>query len=56
MKLSDWAKEQKLAYVTAYRWFKKGWLHALQMPNGTIIVDEKQNRGFKETKKNDSNT
>ncbi|MBU4302724.1 MAG: recombinase family protein, partial [Actinobacteria bacterium] len=40
MKLSDWAKEQGIAYQTAWRWFKDGKLPvpAEQMPSGTIIV------------------
>jgi len=51
MKLSTWAKEQKICYQTAWRWFKKGYLNAFQLPNGTIIVDEKINNGFKEKKR-----
>jgi putative resolvase len=40
MKLSDWAREQGIAYQTAWRWWKAGKLpaRAEQMPSGTIIV------------------
>ncbi len=40
MKLSDWAKQQGIAYQTAWRWFKDGKLPvpAEQMPSGTIIL------------------
>ena len=50
MKLVDWAKEQKICYMTAYRWFKKGYLNAFQLPNGTIIVKEKENDGYRKEK------
>lgn len=46
MKLSDWAKKQGIAYLTAYRWFKDGKLpvQAYQSDSGTIIVqDESEN-------------
>jgi hypothetical protein len=46
MKLSDWAKKQGIAYLTAYRWFKDGKLpvKAYQSDSGTIIVqDESEN-------------
>lgn len=41
MKLSEWAKENGIAYITAYRWFRKGVLpiKAEQIKEtGTIIV------------------
>ena len=40
MKLSDWAKEQKLYYGTALRWFHEGNLPcpAEQLASGTILV------------------
>jgi len=40
MKLSDWAKDQGIAYQTAWRWYKDGKLPvpSEQMPSGTIIV------------------
>jgi len=41
MKLSTWAKQQGIAYVTAWRWFKTGKLPvpALKTPSGSILVD-----------------
>ena len=40
MKLSDWAKEDGISYITAYRWWKKGILPipAEQIKTGTILV------------------
>jgi putative resolvase len=40
MKLSEYAKQKGISYLTAYRWFKAGNLQAEQMPSGTIIVNE----------------
>jgi len=41
MKLSDWAREQRIHYNTAYRWFKLGKIKdAFQMDTGTIIVPD----------------
>jgi len=40
MKLSEYAKLNKITYTTAYSWFKKGYLKAKQLPTGTILVDE----------------
>ena len=42
MKLSDWAKKQGIAYLTAYRWFKDGKLpvQGYQSDSGTIIVQD----------------
>jgi predicted site-specific integrase-resolvase len=43
MKLSDWAKEQGVTYLTAYKWFRAGNIpNAIQYPTGTIIVNELQ--------------
>ena len=41
MKLSAWAKQQGIAYVTAWRWFKTGKLPvpAYKAPSGAILVD-----------------
>lgn len=41
MKLSDWAKQQGIAYITAWRWYKTGKLpvSATQTPSGAILVD-----------------
>jgi putative resolvase len=42
MKLSQWAKKQGIAYLTAYRWFKTGKLPAaaIQLESGTILVED----------------
>lgn len=44
MKLSDWAKEQGLSYMTCYRWFKENKLpsniRAYQTESGTIMVEQ----------------
>lgn len=41
MKLADWAKEQGIAYITAWRWFKRGKLpvDAYKTPSGMILVE-----------------
>ena len=40
MKLADWAKQQGIAYITAWRWFKYGKLPvpAIKTPTGAILV------------------
>ncbi len=38
MKLSDWATEQGVSYITAWRYWKAGQLDAYQLPTGTVIV------------------
>lgn len=44
MKLSNWAKQQGIAYGTAYKWFYAGLIpNARQLPTGTIMVDELAN-------------
>ena len=40
MKLSDYAKQVGVSYVTAYRWFKSGKVKGYQADTGTIIVTE----------------
>lgn len=40
MKLSDYAKQTGVSYITAYRWFKSGQIDGYQMETGTIIVTE----------------
>lgn len=40
MKLSDYAKQVGVSYVTAYRWFKAGKIKGFQADTGTIIVTE----------------
>ncbi|MCL6092180.1 MAG: IS607 family transposase [Actinobacteria bacterium] len=44
MKLSEWARRQGIGYHTAWAWYKKGILPvpAVQLPTGTILVDEPQ--------------
>lgn len=56
MKLSDWAKEQGIAYLTAYRWFKAGKLpvKAYQTESGTIIVKEENDQNTAIKKINDN--
>lgn len=46
MKLSTWAKQQKISYRTAWRWFKAGILpvSAKQLSNGTILVESQSNQ------------
>lgn len=41
MKLSDWARQQGIAYITAWRWFKTGKLpvRAYQTPSGCVMVE-----------------
>ena len=41
MKLTDWAKQQGIAYITAWRWFKTGKLpvSAARTPSGAILVN-----------------
>jgi predicted site-specific integrase-resolvase len=40
MKLSDYAKQQGICYLTAYNWFKSNRIpNARQLDNGTILVD-----------------
>jgi putative resolvase len=42
IKLSQWAKQNNLTYVSAYNLFKHGKLpvHAIQLETGTILVEE----------------
>jgi predicted site-specific integrase-resolvase len=41
MKLSKWAKEKGVSYITAYRWAKAGEIEGVQfMKSGTILVNE----------------
>lgn len=42
MKLSAWARQNGIAYRTAWNWFRAGKLpvRATQMPSGTILVHE----------------
>ena len=41
MKLSVWAKEKGVSYITAYRWAKAGKIDGLEIMNsGTILINE----------------
>lgn len=42
MKLSDYAREEGVHHITAYRWWRDGKLPlpARQLPSGTIVVDK----------------
>ena len=44
MKLSQWAKDQGIAYSTALKWFHDGKLpvQATQLPTGTILINDNQ--------------
>lgn len=66
MKLSEWARQQGISYLTAYRWFRAGKINAIQYPSGTILIKENDNKNVKEkiviycrvstqTRKNDLN-
>ena len=50
MRLKDYAKKQGICYKTAYNWWRAGYLKGVQMPTGTIIIDENSE---KQTKKDD---
>jgi putative resolvase len=43
MRLVDWAEQQGIAYMTAWRWFKNGKMpvKTIQTPSGMILVEEK---------------
>jgi putative resolvase len=47
MKLTDWAKDQGIAYITAYRWWRNGTLPvpAEQTKTGTIMVHPVKSAG-----------
>lgn len=52
MKLSKWAKEKGISYLTAYRWAKANKIEGLEiMPSGTILVNDVK----KPTPTNDQN-
>ncbi|WP_013321821.1 IS607 family transposase [Gloeothece verrucosa] len=44
MKLSDYAKQAGVSYQTAWRWWQKGHLTGYQLPSGTIIITEKEEK------------
>lgn len=39
IKLSKYAKDNGISYLTAYRYFMNGDLKGIQMPSGTILID-----------------
>jgi predicted site-specific integrase-resolvase len=47
MKLSDWARQQGISSITAWRWFRTGKLPvpACQLPPGTILVEAPRPEG-----------
>jgi len=40
MKLSVFAKQTGITYLTAYRWWKLGYLNGRQVALGTIVSDD----------------
>lgn len=49
MKLSKWAKEKGISYLTAYRWAKSGKIEGVEiMSNGTILVNDIKKETIKE--------
>ena len=44
MKLVDYATKCGVSYLTAYRWWKAGHLKGFQMPTGTIIIEELEDK------------
>ena len=45
MKLSAWAKEKGVSYLTAYRWAKAGEIEGVEiMKSGTILINETLNK------------
>lgn len=42
MKLSEYAKKNGIKYLTAYLYWKKGYIKGRQMPTGTIFIDEEE--------------
>lgn len=50
MKLSKWAKERGISYLTAYRWAKSGKIPGCKiMDTGTILVEDIIDNNIKET-------
>ena len=54
MKLSVWAKQQGICYMTAWRWFRQGVIpvKAIQLPTGTILVQNANSESNSLIKKN----
>src|SRR5215470_6551556 len=44
MKLSQYAKKVGVTYRTAFRWWQNGDLKGYQLPSGTIVVTEGEER------------
>ena len=49
MKLSEYAKQNSITYVTAYRHWQRGYIKGKQLPSGTIVVSE-ENETYKSKK------
>lgn len=47
MKLNEYAKKNGIRYLTAYLYWKKGYIKGRQMPTGTIFIDEEESKDFK---------
>lgn len=57
MKLSIYAKKMGISYRTAWNWFKSGKLKGVQMPSGTIITEDENNKDIiKELKESNKKT
>jgi putative resolvase len=44
MKLSQYAKKLGISYRTAWRWYKDGKITGYQMPTGTIVITEDEQK------------
>ena len=40
MKLSTFARREGVTYLTAYRWWRLGYLNGKQVASGTILIDD----------------
>lgn len=43
MKLSQYAKKNKITYRTAWNHYKRGWIKCEQLPSGTVLVLDDEN-------------
>jgi len=55
IKLSKYAKNNGLSYRTAYRYFYKGIINGIQLPTGTILVEDFKEEKLKQIKRVDTN-
>lgn len=51
MKLSAYAKQIGVSYLTAYKYFQQGIIKGVQLPTGTILIDETQTKSVIPVKK-----